>query len=146
MVPGHTWGRLPQQMIVLWGEKHCDMVFTLDRIRRRPLSSCNDSSNLVDSSLPHVAILAASTSRSIDHPSLKNIALFHVMLPTLARTLDCGFRYTYFLAYDIGDAFYDTSKVCHGLLTQVPALIVAYKSYRASVKSWIGLRRTLSSL
>lgn len=75
----------------------------------------------------------------------KNIALFHVMLPTLARTLDCGFRYTYFLAYDIGDAFYDTSKVCHGLSIQVPALIVAYKSYRASVKSWIGLRRTFSS-
>jgi hypothetical protein len=67
----------------------------------------------VDSSknLPLISIMAATTTRKIHQPSTKNLALFMYMLPSLMRTLDCGFRYEYVLGYDKGDPFYDTEKV-----------------------------------
>jgi hypothetical protein len=38
------------------------------------------------------------------------MALFIYMLPSLIRTVDCGFRYEYVLGYDKGDQFYDTDE------------------------------------
>jgi len=55
-----------------------------------------------------ISILAASTSKKVERPSTKNLSLFTYLLPSLIRTLDCGFRYEYTLGYDIGDPFYDT--------------------------------------
>ena len=39
------------------------------------------------------------------------MALFTLLLPSLTRSLDCGFRYEYVLGYDKGDAFYDSEEV-----------------------------------
>lgn len=58
--------------------------------------------------LPLVAIMAGSTTRRVDLPSTDNIALFTVLLPSLLRSLDCGFRYVYILGFDAGDSFYDS--------------------------------------
>ena len=38
------------------------------------------------------------------------MALFTYLLPSLIRTLDCGFRYEYVLGYDLGDPFYDNAE------------------------------------
>ena len=60
--------------------------------------------------LPLISIMAGSTSRKVDKPSVRNLSLFIYLLPSLIRTLDCGFRYEYVLGYDIGDPFYDSEK------------------------------------
>lgn len=62
-------------------------------------------------SLPLIAIMAASTTRRIKDPSTSNLALFTLMLPSLIRTLDCGYRYMYVLGFDKGDPFYDSDEV-----------------------------------
>lgn len=61
--------------------------------------------------LPLISILAATTTRKIFEPSTKNLSLFTLLLPSLVRNLDCGFRYEYVLGFDEGDAFYDSKEV-----------------------------------
>lgn len=57
-----------------------------------------------------IAVLAGSTSRRVSHPSTDTMALFRWLLPSLAKTVDCGFRYKFVLGYDTGDPYYDTSE------------------------------------
>lgn len=118
--PMKSWGSLPPTMIDDWKNKHCDLVFTANRMGKRPLSQCpnqnvsstspDDHSNL-SPSLPLIAIMAATTTRRIPHPSTSNLALFTLLLPSLMRSLDCGYRYEYVLGYDQGDPFYDSEEV-----------------------------------
>jgi hypothetical protein len=61
--------------------------------------------------LPLIAVIAATTTRKVKNPSTKNLALFTLLLPSLMRSLDCGFRYEYVLGYDVGDPFYDSTNV-----------------------------------
>lgn len=61
--------------------------------------------------LPLISILAATTTRKIVDPGTKNLSLFTLLLPSLVRNLDCGFRYEYVLGFDEGDAFYDSKEV-----------------------------------
>jgi hypothetical protein len=78
-----------------------------------PSSSSSSSfahSNMHDH-LPLIAIMAATTTRKVNKPSTKSLSLFTYLLPSLIRTLDCGFRYEYVLGYDQGDPFYDSEKV-----------------------------------
>ena len=58
-----------------------------------------------------IAILGPSTTRSVKHPHVNNLALFRILLPSVVRTVECGYRYVFFLGYDIGDQFYDTPQV-----------------------------------
>lgn len=123
-----SWGNLPMNEVDSWKRRNCDLVFTSQRMSLKPISNClqtdgkgnsKDSKNKgkktgpsTDSkALPLIAIMAASTTRKIDNPSTKNLALFMYMLPSLMRTLDCGFRYEYVLGYDKGDPYYDSEKV-----------------------------------
>lgn len=148
--PMKSWGTLTGSMIEEWKRNQCDVVFTANRMGRRPISSCpnnkspaattpsqqgilasfsigsgassspspalavqNSSSNHANMSpdLPLIAVMAATTTRKIPSPSTSNLALFTLLLPSLIRTLDCGFRYEYVLGYDKGDPFYDSEKV-----------------------------------
>ena len=61
--------------------------------------------------LPLIAVMAATTTRKIKNPSTSKLALFTYLLPSLIRTVDCGFRYEYVLGYDKGDPFYDSMQV-----------------------------------
>ena len=63
------------------------------------------------SDLPLVSVMAATTTRRVQNPSPSNMALFMYLLPSLVRSLDCGYRYEYVLGYDKGDPFYDTVEV-----------------------------------
>lgn len=120
-----SWGLLPMNEIDSWKRRNCDLVFTSQRMSLKQISNClpaaggsggsKDKKNRAASSadinkLPLISIMAATTTRKINNPSTKNLALFMYMLPSLMRTLDCGFRYEYVLGYDKGDPFYDTDK------------------------------------
>lgn len=78
-------------------------------------SSSSSSSSFAHSNmhdhLPLIAIMAATTTRKVNKPSTKSLSLFTYLLPSLIRTLDCGFRYEYVLGYDQGDPFYDSEEV-----------------------------------
>lgn len=71
------------------------------------------NTNLEDESqsFPLIAIMAASTTRNIKNPTINNLAISNYLLPSLMRTLDCGFRYVFVLGYDMGDPFYDSEEV-----------------------------------
>lgn len=58
--------------------------------------------------LPLIAIMAGSTTRKVNDPGTNTIALFTVLLPSLLRSLDCGYRYVYMLGFDTGDEYYDS--------------------------------------
>jgi hypothetical protein len=58
--------------------------------------------------------MAATTTRKVTKPSTKNLSLFMYLLPSLIRTLDCGFRYEYVMGYDKGDPYYDSKEVSTG--------------------------------
>jgi hypothetical protein len=62
-------------------------------------------------SLPLICIMAATTTRRVEFPSVDNLALFKYLLASLVRTVDCGFRYEYVLGFDMGDPFYDSKEV-----------------------------------
>jgi hypothetical protein len=58
--------------------------------------------------MPLIAVMAATTTRKVINPHPENMALFMYLLPSLIRTLDCGFTYEYVLGFDKGDPFYDS--------------------------------------
>lgn len=78
----------------------------------RPISTCkgHDKEAVSPKELPLIAIMAGSTTRNVKSPDTNTIALFTVLLPSLLRSLDCGFRYVYMLGFDAGDSFYDSDE------------------------------------
>jgi len=116
--PLKSWGTLPEHHIVTWKEYNCDLVFSSQRMGKRIVSNCNPQNVSMTkefvnmkSSLPLIAIMAATTTRKIHNPSTKSLSLFTFLLPSLIRSVDCGFRYEYVLGYDEGDPYYDSDSV-----------------------------------
>jgi len=112
-----SWGKLPLNMIDTWDVRRCDLAFTAVRMSKIPISTCMDNDmnkelNKNFNQLPYIAILAGTTTRKIENPSTDNLSLFMFMLPSLIRTLSCGYRYMYVLGFDKGDPFYDSEEVC----------------------------------
>lgn len=108
VVPMKSWGNLPEGDIPRWKGSKCDLVFTERRFALKPLPSCTEQDHGTGRK-PIIAIMAATTTRKVQQPSTKTIALFIFLLPSLIRTLDCGYTYVYVMGYDIGDPFYDTN-------------------------------------
>jgi hypothetical protein len=118
-----SWGSLPGNMIEQWKTRNCDRVFTVARLFKKPIAKCygNETGPVLKypppstaasqkKQLPLIAIMAACTTRKVENPSPSNLALFMFLLPSLVRTIDCGFRYEYVLGYDVGDKYYDTEE------------------------------------
>jgi hypothetical protein len=61
------------------------------------------------SAKPVVAVGVSSTTRTLTVRSLEDLALFRIMLPSLVRTAEVGFEYWVYIAYDVGDKFFDSS-------------------------------------
>jgi len=109
---------LPEPLQKQWRELGCDVVFTNKRMYDKPLSSClsggtsdiSPAHSNMSSTLPLIAVMAATTTRKVSKPSTRNLSLFTYLLPSLMRTVDCGFRYECVLGYDQGDPFYDSEK------------------------------------
>lgn len=111
VIPMKSWGNLPIELQTQWSSKRCDIAFTVARIGSKSISSCvNDirHKTINSSSLPIIAIMAATTTRRVTNPSPQNMAIFQFLLPSLVRTLDCGYQYQYVLGFDINDPFYDS--------------------------------------
>ena len=49
------------------------------------------------------------------NPSTKNLAVFSFLLPSLTRTVDCGYRYLFVLGYDKGDPYFDNAAVSNAI-------------------------------
>ena len=45
-------------------------------------------------------------TRQVTGPQLSKLALFRYLLPSMAHTLECGFRYAVVVGFDRGDPFY----------------------------------------
>ena len=90
-----------------WLHHNCDNFFKHKRICTAPVPKCSRTG---DDGQPLIAILAATTTRRVKKPTIQKIALFTLLLPSLVRTLDCGFRYVYVMGYDMGDPYYDNKK------------------------------------
>jgi len=106
--PMKSWGNLPLPLIEQWKQRNCDAVFTRQRLNSMPLTNCRHILNhYSNKDLPLIALMAATTTRKVMQPSTKKLALFLYLLPSFARTVDCGFRYEYILGYDVGDPYYD---------------------------------------
>ena len=112
VIPQKSWGSLPASYIDQWKSRRCDMSFTVARMKGSSVTRCEDvESNYRNADkLPLISILAASTTRKMIKPSVKRMSLFTYLLPSLIRTIDCGFRYEYVLGYDAGDPFFDSTE------------------------------------
>ena len=97
-----------------WVNHNCDNFFKHKLICTSPVPTCSSpgvGGMAADSEQqPLIAVLAATTTRRVKQPAIHKIALFTLLLPSLVRTLDCGFRYVYVMGYDVGDAYYDNKK------------------------------------
>jgi hypothetical protein len=116
VLPMKSWGQLPFSLVDTWKARKCDLVFTSLRMRQNQVTKCGDPLPALSlagfasggkDSVPLIAIMAATTTRKVHQPSTQNLALFTMLLPSLIRSIDCGFRYVYVLGYDKGDPFYD---------------------------------------
>jgi len=107
VVPMKSWGTLPKSMQLDWKEHTCDVIFSLKRRKAYKMVEC-PVSNFNDTSLPLIAIMAASTTRKVRRPSPKTMSLFTYLLPSLRTSIDCGFRYVFVMGYDEGDPYHDT--------------------------------------
>ena len=56
-----------------------------------------------------IAVAVSSTTRGTSAKDLGDLSLFSLMLPSLARTVEPGFRYRVVVVHDKGDAFYEAS-------------------------------------
>lgn len=122
-----SWGMLPQNMQDTWRAKHCDVMFTKLRMGQHNIVSCLNNSKIDKKSAklkdPLIAIMAGSTSRKMQQPSVNTMSLFTLLLPSLIRTLDCDFRYVFVLGYDKGDPFFDTEVVGYCCLVNLSSFI-----------------------
>jgi hypothetical protein len=112
-----TWGSLPFELVDTWRKKNCDISMGVQqRVVERLAGHCSTQKpadwrkqvpTTVPDSEPVVAVLAASTTRTIRYPSTASLALCNFLLRSLVRTAECGYKYVYVLGYDVGDPYFD---------------------------------------
>lgn len=115
--------------LLTWRANHCGDMFHATQLRlpsgvpssgRRkgttattfhlqPIPDCLNES--MSHLAPLIAVISASTSRNEGNASCASLSVFTLMLPSLIRSLDCGFRYMVVIGYDVGDKFYDSDQV-----------------------------------
>jgi len=112
VIPGADWGNMTEADRKTWQRYECNDLFVAKRLFKHSMTSCDENnfiqSTAADSSFPLVAIMSATTTRSVHDPTVKVLSLFQLLFTSLSRSLDCGFRYLFVLGYDKGDKFYDS--------------------------------------
>ena len=68
VIPLRSWGRLPMNMVDEWKKRACDKVFTNLRMSKKKIVTCDPKTNM-NSKLPLIAVMAASTTRKVTSPS-----------------------------------------------------------------------------
>ena len=112
--PGSSWGSLSEKDKANWRKRSCDsrITSTASFIEEESLPRCSvdDAQN---GGKKRVAVCCGTTTRNVKGPQLAKLALFRYLLPSMARTVDCGLDYMIVVGFDKGDPFYDT---LHGKL------------------------------
>lgn len=118
---GLSWGSMPPVMQDEWKRMRCDAEFrsqvadssyegryigAFERVLREALM--HRTERLVKApNATVVAIGVSTTTRTLDIETLEDLALFNTLLPSLVRSAQRKFFYWLYIAYDVGDPFYD---------------------------------------
>jgi hypothetical protein len=102
----------------IWKDYKCNQLLESKLSMLNPIADCSNThsdsetnSTSTTDSYPLIAILVGVTTRKLTEPSLRDLDIFTVSMPSLMSSLDCGYRYHVLLGYDVGDPFYDSDKV-----------------------------------
>ena len=76
VIPLRSWGRLPMNMVDEWKKRACDKVFTNMRMSKKKIVTCDPKTNM-NSNLPLIAVMAASTTRKVTSPSGITIPIYY---------------------------------------------------------------------
>ena len=79
VIPLRSWGRLPMNMVDEWKKRSCDKVFTNMRMSKKKIVTCDPKTNM-NSNLPLIAVMAASTTRKVTSPSGITILFLTVII------------------------------------------------------------------
>ncbi|CAM9902964.1 unnamed protein product [Hapterophycus canaliculatus] len=122
IVPNRSWGRASKPQQQRWEILGCNgLVEAAAAAEKSGAAShlrtpsapnaapttTNKTTSPSAASDPLIAVCAGSTTRGVPFPDEQSLALFRFLLPSLARTADCGFRYVAVIGYDVGDGFFD---------------------------------------
>lgn len=107
----HEKAPVPEKLKAAWYSRNCDNLYKHQHICSKPVSRCPLDHLESSEKFPLIAVMAATTTRRVSDPHVQKIALFTLLLPSLIRSLDCGYRYVYVMGYDVGDPFYDSEEV-----------------------------------
>jgi hypothetical protein len=158
MLPGTSWGAMPENERVQWeyldctnvepslvAEKAAEAAYvaqyerTLERaIAARPSRLRKREGGA--SGKPVVAIGISTTTRTLRVRDLSDLSLFRIMLPSLARTAEARFEYWVYLAHDIGDAFFDSAESNRAVVAWVGEQVVTPLAARGVDASVLLLR------
>jgi hypothetical protein len=94
-----------------WEKHRCVYQLAHQLICRRKPINCTSISTTQTQLLPIIAIVAATTTRNTPNILIPNLPLFAILFPSLARTLECGYRYLFVLGYDDSDQYYSNPEV-----------------------------------
>jgi hypothetical protein len=113
--PGSSWGSLGERDKIGWRKRDCDnqITTTASFVDTDALPQCGADARATSSTARMVAVCCGTTTRKVKGPQLAKLALFRYLLPSMARTVDCGLDYMAVVGYDKGDPFYDS---LHGKL------------------------------
>lgn len=111
----------------IWRDYKCNKLLESKLTSLGPIADCAEASGATrlvrdaeEAAYPLIAIMVAVSTRGVSKPSLRDLDLFSVSMPSLMSSLDCGFRYVVVLGFDRGDQFFGKEKVSVGLTTFAP--------------------------
>ena len=115
-----TFGTATKAVKTIWKDYKCNKLLESKLSILNPIAECAsllEATKLVReeelASYPLIAILVAVTTHRVVNPSLRDLDIFTLSMPSLISSLDCGFRYRLMLGYEKGDQFFDSDKVSY---------------------------------
>lgn len=127
-----SFGSATKAAITIWKDYKCNKLLESKLSMLNPLAECSSTPLRADDvsgggdtlatestfevnkkavNMPLIAILVRVSTRQVDRPSLRDLDLFTVSMPSLSSSLECGFRYSVLLGYDVGDRYFDSEEV-----------------------------------
>lgn len=119
-----SFGSATKAVKTIWKDYKCNKLLESKLSMLNPIAECAaasaDATKLVReeevAAFPLIAIVVGVTTHRTVNPSLRDLDIYTLSMPSLMSSLDCGFRYNLLLGYDRGDPFYDSEKVSQVVL------------------------------
>ena len=131
--PGVTWGTLSLYQRRQWDKLRCNefdpKVIAMNKLQQVWLADPQAYYKLIQEAvdgraaaerMPQppasearttIAIGVSTVTRGMKVRSFEQLALFRYLLPSMLGTVDDGFQYRMYIAYDVGDTFFDNPEV-----------------------------------